>query len=83
MSAANFKDQIQFADIVSNPKGTIIGFEDVRLDLGSNHDYNDVVLAIEGAQRIGLTDIDDVMAANRNWLKTTVGQEVIHYFDNF
>jgi hypothetical protein len=83
MSAANFKDQIQFADIFSNAEGTIIGFEDVRLDLGSNHDYNDVVLAIEGARRIGLTDIDDVMAANRNWLKTTVGQEVIHYFDNF
>lgn len=83
MSAANFKDQIQFADIVSNTDGTIIGFEDVRLDLGSNHDYNDVVLAIEGARRVGLADIEDVMAANRNWLNTTVGQQITHYFDNF
>jgi Domain of unknown function (DUF4114) len=81
MSAANHKDQIQFADIFSNAEGTVVGFEDVRLDLGSNHDYNDVVLAIEGAQRIGLADIEDVMASNRDWLKTTVGQEVIHYFD--
>jgi hypothetical protein len=82
MSAANLKDQIQFADIVSDSKGTIVGFEDVRLDLGSNHDYNDVVLAIEGAQRIGLADLEDVMAGNRNWLKTTVGQEIVGYFDN-
>ncbi|MGL5075291.1 MAG: DUF4114 domain-containing protein, partial [Waterburya sp.] len=81
MSAANHKDQIQFADIFSNAEGTIVGFEDVRLDLGSNHDYDDVVLAIEGAQRISLADIEDVMASNRDWLKTTAGQEVIHYFD--
>ncbi len=82
MSAANLDDQIQFADIFTGAEGTIVGFEDVRLDLDSNTDYNDAVLAIEGVQRIGLTDIEDVISTNRNWLDTEVGQEIIGYFDS-
>lgn len=81
MSAANVDQQIQLADIFTGAEGTIVGFEDVRLDLGSNQDYNDIVLAIEGASKIGLTYIEDVMAINRNWINTTVGQEVVNYFD--
>jgi hypothetical protein len=83
MYTANVNDNIQFADVLTNSEGTIVAFEDVRLDEGSNKDYNDIVLAIEGAQRIGLTDIEDVMASNRNWLTTDVGDDILHYFDNF
>ena len=82
MSAANLDNQVQFADIITGAEGTIVGFEDVRLDLNSNTDYNDIILAIEGVQRIGLTDIEDVISTNRNWLETEVGQEIIGYFDS-
>ena len=81
MSAANLNNQIQFADIVTGAKGTVIGFEDVRIDIGHNQDYNDIVLAIEGAQSIGFSDIEDVMASNRNWLDTEVGRDIVGYFD--
>jgi hypothetical protein len=83
MSGANANDNIQFADVLTNSEGTIVAFEDVRLDQGSNQDYNDIVLAIEGAQRIGLTDIEDVMASNRNWLTTDVGDDILNYFNDF
>ncbi len=82
MSAANLDNQVQFADILTGAEGTIVGFEDVRLDLNSNTDYNDAVLAIEGVQRIGLTDIEDVISTNRNWLDTEVGLDIVNYFDS-
>ena len=82
MSAANLDNQVQLADIITGKKGTIVGFEDVRLDLNSNTDYNDIILAIEGVQRIGLTDIEDVISTNRNWLDTEVGLDIVNYFDS-
>lgn len=82
MSAANLDNQIQFADVFTGTEGTVIGFEDVRLDVGRNRDYNDLVLAIEGAQSIGFSDVEDVMANNRNWLDTEVGRDIIGYFDD-
>ena len=82
MPAANVNNQIQFADILTGAEGTVVGFEDNRLDIGANKDYNDVILAIEGAQSIGFDHVEDVMATNRNWLNTEVGQEIIGYFDN-
>ena len=81
MAAANVDNQIQFADIVTEG-GTVIGFEDVRLDIGRNQDYNDIVLAIEGAQSIGFNNAEDVIANNRNWLDTEVGRDIIHYFSD-
>ena len=81
MSEANLDDQTQLVDIFTGSEGTIVGFEDVRIDLNSNKDYNDIVLAIEGAQKIGLTNIEEVISTNRNWLDTEIGQEIIHYFD--
>ena len=82
MSAANLDNQVQLADIITGKKGTVVGFEDIRLDLNSNTDYNDIILAIEGVQRIGLTDIEDVISTNRNWLDTEVGLDIVNYFDS-
>lgn len=81
MAAANVNHQVQFADVANHAGGTVIGFEDVRLDIGSNQDYNDIILAIEGAQSIGLSAVEDVIANNRNWLNTTVGQDILGYFE--
>ena len=83
MSAANVNDRVQFADIKTDTQGTIVGFEDVHLDIGSNQDYNDIILAIEGAQSIGFDDVKDVIASNRNWLNLGIGQDIVGYFDNF
>ncbi len=80
MDDANKHDTVQVAEISSNSTGAIIGFEDVRLELGSNEDYNDAVFAIEGATPINLADISDVMASNRNWLESSTGTAISDYF---
>jgi len=81
MNTVNENDQIQTADILTSETGTIIGFEDVNLQVATNKDYNDIVLAIEGVQGIGLDPVEDVMANNRNWLQEDVGAEILAYFD--
>jgi hypothetical protein len=83
ISDANINHNIQIADILTNNQGTIVGFEDLRLDRGSNYDYNDIILAIEGAQKVGLTDIEDLSAHNRNWLGSNVGADILDYFNDF
>ncbi len=82
MPQANFNKQIQFADVVTTPEGTVFSFEDVGLNLESNEDYNDVIIAIEGVQQIGFDAIEDVIGSNRNWLDTEVGEDILGYFDN-
>ncbi|MDJ0572914.1 MAG: DUF4114 domain-containing protein, partial [Pleurocapsa sp. MO_192.B19] len=82
MPTANANDRVQFADVLTGAEGTIIGFEDIHLDLGANRDYNDIVFSIEGAQSIGFSDVENVIVNNRNWLDTEVGQDIISYFDH-
>ena len=83
MSEANHNNQIQFANIKTDTAGTIVGFEDDRLDRPANEDYNDIVIAIEGIEDpIGLTDIQDVIFESRNWLEKPLGiDDVLPYFD--
>ena len=84
MSEANHNNQVQFADILTGQRGTIVGFEDQRLDNFSNKDFNDIILAIEGIQSpIGISAVEDVIFPSRNWLGTEVGNEdILAYFDN-
>jgi hypothetical protein len=87
MSEANHNNQIQFANIKTDTVGTIVGFEDDRLDNTntSNKDYNDIVIAIEGVRSpIGVSAIEDVIFPSRNWLEKPLGtDDVLTYFDNF
>jgi hypothetical protein len=85
MSEANHNNQIQFANIQTDTVGTIVGFEDDRLDRPSNEDYNDIVIAIEGVRGpIGVSAIEDVIFPSRNWLEKPLGtDDVLTYFDNF
>ncbi len=84
MSEANHNNQVQFAHILTGAKGTIVGFEDERLDRPSDEDYNDMVLAIEGIEQpFGVSAIEDVIFPSHNWLGTEVGdRDILHYFDN-
>lgn len=76
----NRNNYIHATDILSTNQGTIIGFEDGDLNVETHKDYNDIVLAIEGVQTIGLNPVEDVMAHNRNWLEEEVGIEILDYF---
>ncbi|MGK7951496.1 MAG: DUF4114 domain-containing protein [Xenococcaceae cyanobacterium] len=84
MSEANHNNQVQFADILTGSKGTIVGFEDDRLDRPSDEDYNDIVIAIEGIEQpFGVSAIEDVILPSHDWLGTEVGaRDILQYFDN-
>ena len=81
MSAANESDSVQLAKVYDGTEGAIFGFEDIHRGRGSNQDYNDIVLSIEGAEAVGITAIEDVIHNNRNWLETDIGQNIVNYFD--
>lgn len=83
LSDANLDDAIQIGTVYDGTEGAIVGWEDVSRNRASNQDYNDIVLAIEGADAIGITAIEDLINNNRNWLDKPVGQEIIGYFDNY
>lgn len=82
MSAANLNNNIQVADVLTGSQGTIIGFEDVVLQNGSNRDYNDFVIALEGVQSIGISNIENVMAHYHNWVNTGLGNEILNHFNS-
>ena len=82
ISKANVNGQAQVTGVMTTEEEAIISFEDTFTNLQSNNDYNDVILAMEGVQSMGLSAIEDVVAANRNWLGTEVGEDILSYFDN-
>lgn len=73
LAAANF-DRVQMAEIASSNTKTILGWEDISLNLGSDSDYNDVVISVEGANPIGVPDFNN--NSNSNWLQTSVGNNI-------
>jgi len=82
ISEANTNGQAQVTGILTTEENAIISFEDTLTSLNSNDDYNDIILALEGSQAIGVSAIEDVVADNRNWLDTEVGEDILGYFDN-
>jgi len=83
MQGANFQNQVQFVDVNTSADGTIVSFEDDRIDRPSNEDYNDIVLAIEGIQEpIGLFSIEDRIFPDRDWTELPIGEtDILPYFD--
>ncbi|BAY64538.1 hypothetical protein NIES22_46370 [Calothrix brevissima NIES-22] len=49
---------------------------------GSNRDYNDFVISLGGIQTVDVTNIQDVIASNRNWTNTAIGTQISNYFFN-
>ena len=82
ISKANVNGQAQVTGVMTTEEEAIISFEDTFTNLQSNNDYNDVILAMEGVQPMGLSAIEDVVTSNRNWLGTEVGEDILSYFDN-
>ncbi len=80
MSSANISDIHQVAEVATATNGIMLGFEDVPLYSGSNRDYNDFVISVEGVKSIGITDIKDVMASYRNWVDTSLGNDIFNHF---
>lgn len=71
-----------FAEIVTSPRGAVVAFED---DFSSNNssteDFNDVVFSLEGVTTpIGLSNINEFIDPNRNWLETETGVEITNFF---
>ena len=84
MAEANDNEQIQFATINDSDEGVVVGFEDDDLNRLSNQDYNDLIIAIEGASApIGVPAVEDVIFPRLNWLEEPVGtEEILPYFDS-
>ncbi|GAB4531104.1 MAG: hypothetical protein Tsb0014_14360 [Pleurocapsa sp.] len=82
VSSVNTNDNVQIGTVYDGVEGAIIGWEDVPRHGGSNQDYNDIVLAIEGADAIGISPIEDLIYQNRSWLNVKVGQDIVGYFNN-
>ncbi|AFZ01805.1 DUF4114 domain-containing protein [Calothrix sp. PCC 6303] len=82
MSAVNLNHDVQVGDVLTGTKGTIIGFEDLSLNGGSNRDYNDFVISVEGAKSIGITNVKDIMVNYHNWVDTLIGNDIVNYFNN-
>jgi nucleoid-associated protein YgaU len=66
----------QIADVTG--EGNTFVMEDMRLDAGSDKDYNDIIFQVRGATgRAAL--LDTVINPDKDWRKTDLGKAVIAY----
>lgn len=66
----------QIADVTGD--GSIFVFEDLRVDTGSDHDYNDIIFQVHGATGKAV-HLDDVIDPAKDWRTSELGQELLHY----
>ncbi|MBD2354911.1 DUF4114 domain-containing protein [Tolypothrix sp. FACHB-123] len=66
----------QIADITG--EGTTFGWEDINTLKSNDRDFNDMVVQVLGATATA-SSLQDSVYANRNWLNTQVGQELVQY----
>ncbi|WP_293360269.1 MULTISPECIES: DUF4114 domain-containing protein [unclassified Microcoleus] len=66
----------QIADVTGS--GKIFAMEDMRVDIGSDRDYNDFVFQVRGATGKAVL-LDEVINAQKDWRKTDMGQALIAY----
>ena len=71
LADANPNGTSHFADLGNSS----FGIEDLRSDLNSDTDYNDIIIQIQGAQANAIA-LDDVIDPNREWRSSTGGQEL-------
>ncbi|NJP22460.1 MAG: DUF4114 domain-containing protein [Hydrococcus sp. CRU_1_1] len=79
LAAANF-NRVQVTAITSSAHNTILGWEDIALNLGADSDYNDIIISLEGIDSIAMPNFQDYVNGNYNWLETTIGRDIINYF---
>ncbi|MBO0350732.1 DUF4114 domain-containing protein, partial [Phormidium pseudopriestleyi FRX01] len=70
----------QIADITGD--GSAFAWEDIRVDGGSDQDYNDIVLQFRGATGKAAL-MDDVVAEGKDWRGSDLGQALIEYVKTY
>ncbi len=66
----------QIADVTGD--GNTFAMEDMRVDLGSDRDYNDFVFQVRGAKG-NAVHLNDVINPDKDWRKTEMGKALIAY----
>ncbi len=66
----------QIADVTG--EGNTFVMEDMRLDAGSDKDYNDIIFQVRGATAKAAL-LDSVINPDKDWRKTDLGKAVIAY----
>ncbi len=66
----------QIADVTGD--GNTFAMEDMRVDLGSDRDYNDFVFQVRGAKG-NAVHLNDVINPDKDWRKTDMGKALIAY----
>jgi hypothetical protein len=79
LATANF-NRVQVTAITSSAHNTILGWEDIALNLGADSDYNDIVIGLEGINSIAMPNFQDYVNGNSNWLETIIGRDIINFF---
>jgi hypothetical protein len=77
LSSANPSKATQLGQLVS---GTF-GWEDLRVDQGSDADYNDIVFQVKGVTG-SATDLSSLIASRRDWRGLSTAQELIAFANN-
>lgn len=70
----------QIVDVTG--EGNTFAFEDLRVDTGSDRDYNDMVFQVRGA-RGEAVHLDQVIDPSRDWRTTDTGQALISYTEPY
>lgn len=79
MATANPNDAFhvgQIADV--NGQGHTFVMEDLRVDTGSDHDYNDIIFQVHGATGQAV-QMDDVIAPAHDWRESQLGGNLMEF----
>lgn len=79
MVSANPNRAFQFGQIADvNGNGRTFTMEDLRLDGGSDLDYNDMIFQVRGATGVAVK-LDKMIDADLDWRKTDLGQNLMRF----
>ncbi|MBD2152111.1 Ig-like domain-containing protein [Pseudanabaena sp. FACHB-1277] len=78
ISNANPNGATQLGQLVSGA----FGWEDLRVDQGTDADYNDIVFQVKGATGTA-TDLGALIAAGKDWRNLPTAQEIISFVNEF
>ncbi|MFB2970221.1 S8 family serine peptidase [Aerosakkonema sp. BLCC-F183] len=70
----------QIADVTGD--GNTFVMEDLRVDTGSDRDYNDIIFQVRGATGKAAL-LDDVIAPGKDWRTSDMGQALIAYAEPY
>ncbi|WP_027268893.1 tectonin domain-containing protein [Leptolyngbya sp. PCC 6406] len=83
MATANPDDMFamgQIADVFGD--GNTFAFEDIRVDRGSDLDYNDIVFQVRGAEGKALY-MGDLVDPSQDWRSTDIGRAIHTYAESY